>query len=532
MKTSQNQRLQIEGILKTINKQLINKEEAMRLALLASIAGESIFFLGAPGTAKSLISRRLKSAFIGENNDEIKYFEYLMNQFSTPDEVFGPVSLKSLEQDEYKRITAGYLPNADIAFLDEIWKASPAIQNTLLTIINERKFHNGNQVVNVPLKALVAASNELPAQNQGLEALWDRFLIRMVVKPVETDQDFKQLICGDDVVADIEMDEKDLKNLISRKTLQEWKIAIDEIKVPTDVLNVILGIRKELALLNQEESRNINEHFYVSDRRWKKITHLLKASAFLNGRQQVDLIDCQIIEYCIWNTENQIYEAKEIVRKIVQQNGLNASTMIDDVYTAINRFNKKIDSDFYKVDKSKYREVRMKDGNMAYELAEKSKISIGSTRSVEVKYIYNEGRTVAVYDENKEQLMQSDYNGEFKIKNDTVSFLNTYHNIQNKLKIIIEKECLVKDNSIFSNKTVLAKLQEKADIEYEKIAAIIDKEYKKVIQLKEDRETYYTSNLFAGESMSDVISKTIAKSEIDLLKAKVDLDSAKQRYAK
>ena len=125
------------SLLEILNDGLFGKEEAIKLALLAAISGESIFFLGAPGCAKSMIARRVARAFKTDKSDSkgVKYFEYLMNQYSTPEDVFGPLSLKSLENDEYRRVTTGFLPEADVAFLDEIWKASPAIQNTLLTII-------------------------------------------------------------------------------------------------------------------------------------------------------------------------------------------------------------------------------------------------------------------------------------------------------------------------------------------------------------------------------------------------------------
>ena len=176
-------------ICKYLNKGLFGKDEAVGLALLSAIAGESIFFLGLPGTAKSMISRRITCAF-RDIDQEKDYFEYLMNEFSTPDEICGPVSLAKLNQDEYVRKTEGYLPSAKVAFLDEIWKSGPAILNTLLTIINEKKFHNGKKVEKVPLISLAAASNELPERNRGLEALWDRFILRVIVNPVNNDDDF------------------------------------------------------------------------------------------------------------------------------------------------------------------------------------------------------------------------------------------------------------------------------------------------------------------------------------------------------
>lgn len=237
------QDMQIKSLLKIISEGIYEKQHILAMSLLCAVAGESIFLLGPPGTAKSLVARRLKQIF-----REGKSFEYLMSRFSTPDEIFGPVSISLLKnEDRYERVVDGFLPTADVVFLDEIWKAGPSIQNALLTAINERIFQNGRNTLNLPMKALIAASNELPAEDEGLEALWDRFLVRMVSNCIKSESMFFKMIRQKptktvEVPFDLQLTEE---------IYHEWQAKIDEVTIPDDICNVVSYIRKFL----KEESK-------------------------------------------------------------------------------------------------------------------------------------------------------------------------------------------------------------------------------------------------------------------------------------
>lgn len=297
----------IESLLRSLNSNIYEKESELSLSLLAAIAGESIILLGPPGTAKSMIGRKLKSAFA-----DGKAFEYLMSRFSTPDEIFGPVSISKLkDEDRYERAVKGYLPDADVVFLDEIWKAGPAIQNTLLTVINEKIFRNGEQVINLPLKLLIAASNELPAQGEGLEALWDRFLIRVECKSISRPENFaKMLLDESDEYSEI------TDAQITSEEYEHWQRQIKMVTVNKDVMAKLNAIRIALHYVKiggGEEPRSV----YVSDRRWKKIMRLLKTEAFMHDRQEVDIEDLLPIYHCLWQEPEERDGMRDLVIRAI-----------------------------------------------------------------------------------------------------------------------------------------------------------------------------------------------------------------------
>lgn len=293
-------------LLGEMNRGIYEKETEISLSLLAALAGESIILLGPPGVAKSMVARQLKTAF-----RDAQSFEYLMSRFSTPDEIFGPVSIQKLKtSDTYERAVEGYLPTADVVFLDEIWKAGPAIQNTLLTVINEKIFRNGNREMHLPLKLLVAASNELPAKGEGLEALWDRFVIRIESRPIKLEKNFRAMLLESHADFADNADFSDLK--ITAEEYAEWAEKICKIGVKGEVLDAISAIRKSLRAVNVDEAAE-RRNIYVSDRRWKNTVRLLRTSAFMQDREKVDICDLLPIYHCLW----QEPEERDAIRNIV-----------------------------------------------------------------------------------------------------------------------------------------------------------------------------------------------------------------------
>ena len=288
-----------------LNSALLGRESEIDGSLTALIAGEHCLLLGPPGTAKTLLGQLISNAVEGE------YFQWLMTRFSTPEELFGPISMKGLENDEVRRLTDGKLPSASIAFLDEIFKSNSAILNALLTLINERRFHNNGTEIDCPLQTMFGASNELP-EDDSLSALYDRFLLRFWTDYLKDRDTLKTLLTSDD--------EPSVNVKLTAKELTSLQNAVKKVTIDDDTIEAILTIKAEL------ESHGIT----ASDRRWRKLITIVKAHAVLNGRSSVDQDDdLLILEHCLWREPSQKEQVRQQVRKVASPLLAEATRILD-----------------------------------------------------------------------------------------------------------------------------------------------------------------------------------------------------------
>src|SRR5687768_8373261 len=320
--------IQFQNLARALNSHFLDKQEIIRLLNICAIAGEHMVLVGPPGTAKSAIIRMFARLI------DARYFEYLLTRFTEPNELFGPVDIKEFREGRYVRRSENMLPSAEIVFLDEIFKSNSAILNSLLTVINERKFANGPNIVQVPLISLYAASNEVP-NDESLAAMFDRFLLRVLSDNLDS-YHFGELMAKGVSLEVSRMTGRgdDLRPVISARELRTLHAAFDRFMVfPDDFMAKYKG------LIFQIRSEGIS----VSDRRAVKLLKLFAASAVFDGRPRVHDGDFFVLRH-IWNNLDQVELLEEIVNPVVdsyyrehpdERRFIGPSASLDDLLTEL-----------------------------------------------------------------------------------------------------------------------------------------------------------------------------------------------------
>lgn len=282
----------LKKIREELKQTFLERSDLIDGALSALLSSQHVLIIGPPGTAKSMLADEICRRIV-----DADYFQWLLTRFTTPEEIFGAVSLKALEQDDYRRVTSHKLPEARIAFLDEIFKSNSSILNAILTLINERLFHNGKEIVPVPLLTLFGASNELPEDDE-LMALYDRFLLRFVVSYIAEDFRFLRML---------ESPWQTERTTISLEDLHEMQTQVRTTKIPNYVYRTIADIRRELGKKN----------IIASDRRYRQSLSLLQAHAYLTGEREVTEKDLFFLEHVLWRDPGEQPEVRATIRELL-----------------------------------------------------------------------------------------------------------------------------------------------------------------------------------------------------------------------
>lgn len=281
---------------------LVERDDLIDDMMVAIATGNHAVLLGAPGIAKSLLTREICKRIIGGN-----YFEWLLSKTSDPSEILGPFSIKALEQDKFMRKTDGKLPWAHVAFLDELFKSNEPTLNVLLAILNERVFHNDGVAIPVPLISMVGASNEEPEDEDNLKALYDRILFRFVVDGIENPINRLNMYKGF-------LDRRnpgttnDPEHTVTVEELNDIRMASRYVTIPRDIMNQYDSILQDLRTKHQ---------ITVSDRRKNEGLGVLQGSAILKGRDVVTVDDFRHLIPVWWQRREDIKVVHEMIIKII-----------------------------------------------------------------------------------------------------------------------------------------------------------------------------------------------------------------------
>jgi len=285
-------------IRQSVSGKYVERTDLIDCILFTLLAKQNGCVIGTPGIAKSAVLRGITSLL------QEPCFSVLLTKTTMPEEVVGMLDFDSATKGVQKRNITGYLPEAKVGFFDEIWKASSAIRNAMLTIINERVFRNGAEEIDLPLWSCWAASNEYP-QSEEDAAMWDRFLVRLEVKEIQETENFRSLLTNTNN-AKLEVSDE-VKALLKSGIIEKAQQEVKNLPISNEVID------------SYEELRIIlrNAGVVPSDRRWLASLDMVKSLAYLRGKSQAEKADMSVLENILWEVPEQKETVKGIIMKLV-----------------------------------------------------------------------------------------------------------------------------------------------------------------------------------------------------------------------
>ena len=328
-----------------INQALVERRQEVRLVMQALVLGEHCLIVAPPGTAKSMLANCLGDLLSSRT------FRIQLSKTTEPDELLGPMDLEAFRQGRFVRRTQGRMPESTVAILDEVFKGSSAVLNTLLSMMQEGTFFNGEFFQPVPLRTCIGTSNEFPDPEQGgreLAAMFDRFLFRRVAKEVSGSKAVRQLLFGDVTVPTWGPEEK-----IHLDELLAARAEVDRVKLPHDIEEGLLN------LLHDLERKGVKP----GDRRKRKAVDAVRCHAFLAGRSTTAMADLVALRDVLWADPTQ----RDIVEELTIEFADPFAAKIAEIRaTAVEIFDK--------VDVTKLDDVSERSGRLSTLMQELSKI--------------------------------------------------------------------------------------------------------------------------------------------------------------
>jgi MoxR-like ATPase len=312
---------EIQQIMAELNNNHFERQDAVHSAVLALLSQNHLFFLGEPGTSKSALCRDLAMRLDGAS-----YFETLLSRTRPAEAVLGPLDLPKLrDTGAFQRKREGTLLTADIAFLDEVGNMSPTLGHDIHAALNERIYHEvgetGKSTINIPLSTAFTAGNNIPTEeSDDARALWDRIVLRCKVDYIQNGTAFARLFETTDNVDPTTVDWASLRDVIENE--------IPQIPIPSRVTDLLWEIREEL---KKHQDVSNGEGIVLSDRRWKACANVMRAQAWLEGRDQVAEKDLLVLKYVLWNETHQIEPVERVLIRFADKVSDQVRTLRDNI---------------------------------------------------------------------------------------------------------------------------------------------------------------------------------------------------------